>query len=283
MIMKKLLLLSTLLTSNSILYAQNTFPTQGNVGIGTNTPTSSLHIRKGVLNGDIKLEGGRLIAGNVNDELVDGQYRAKILTDGAFFMKTNDIAFLFVQQMNLPHSPSIGLTIAKDNYNFSHISASGDAVIKSRLLNRSLIIANEEKYTGNDIKFTTTSQNETWASTKLIIKNNGNIGIGTETPDAKLAVNGDIHTKEVRVDLNNWPDYVFMQNYKLPTIKEVELHIKEKGHLINMPSAKTIETDGLKIGEITRLQQEKIEELTLYIIELNKRIETLEKQISKKQ
>lgn len=176
----------------------------------------------------------------------------------------------------------MGLAMAKTNYAFSHISNAGDAVLTTRLRNRSLIIGNEEKYMGNDIKFTTTSQNETWASVKLIVKNNGNIGIGTETPDAKLAVNGDIHSKEVRIDLNNWPDYVFNQDYKLPTIKQAELHIKEKGHLINMPSAEKVEAKGLELGEITRLQQEKIEELTLYIIELNKRLEILEKQINEK-
>lgn len=109
------------------------------------------------------------------------------------------------------------------------------------------------------------------------------MGIGTETPDAKLAVNGDIHSKEVRIDLNNWPDYVFNKSYKLPTITEAEQHIKEKGYLINMPSAEAVESKGLELGEITRLQQEKIEELTLYIIELNKRIESLEKSNNQKQ
>src|SRR5690606_10802624 len=140
------------------------------------------------------------------------------------------------------------------------------------------IFDNENKHGNNHFKFTTTAYNETSASTKLIISNNGNVGIGTETPDAKLAVNGDIHSKEVRIDLNNRPDYVFNENHKLPTLIEAEQHIKEKGYLINMPSATTIEAKGLELGEITRLQQEKIEKLTLYIIALNKRIERLEQQ-----
>jgi len=264
--------------------AQNTFPTTGNVGIGTSSPTNSLQINKGTQNGDIKLNGGRLVAGNVSDELVAGKYRSKILTDGAFRMKTqNDYTFLTIQQMGLPFNPSMSLAIAKGNGDFSNRALSGDVIVKGRVQNRSIIIANEEKFAQNDIKFTTTSQTEDWATVKAIIKNNGNVGIGTETPDAKLAVNGDIHSKEVRIDLNNWPDYVFDQNYNLPTIAQAEQHIKEKGRLINMPSAETIETKGLELGEITRLQQEKIEELTLYIIELNKRIERLEKSNNQKQ
>lgn len=281
---KKRLLSAICLTLGLVMNAQNTFPTTGNVGIGTSSPTNSLQIIKGSQNGDIKLDGGRLVAGNTSDELIAGQYRSKILTDGAFWMKTqNDYTFLTIQQMGLPYNPFISLAIAKDNGSFSNRALSGDAILRSRTQNRSLIIANEEKFAQNDIKFTTTSQTEDWATVKVTIKNNGNVGIGTETPDAKLTVNGEIHAKEVRVDLNIWPDYVFKENYKLPTITDAELHIKEKGYLINMPSAQTIETKGLELGEITRLQQEKIEELMLYIIELNKRIESLEKANNQKQ
>lgn len=180
------------------------------------------------------------------------------------------------------------IATAVGNSYFSNVSKEGDIVFKMSTESNGnyggyMIFGNEFKNTNNGFKFTTTAHNENYASTKLIITNNGNIGIGTETPDAKLAVNGDIHSKEVRIDLNNWPDYVFDQNYILPTIAQAEQHIKEKGHLINMPSAETVESKGLELGEITRLQQEKIEELTLYIIELNKRIESLEKSNKQKQ
>lgn len=281
---KKILLSGICLTLGLTMNAQNTFPSTGNVGIGTSSPTNSLQINKGTLNGDIKLNGGRLVAGNASDELIAGQYRSKILTDGAFWMKTqNDYTFLTIQQMGLTYNPFISLAIAKDDGSFSNRALSGDVILRSRTQNRSLIIANEEKFAQNDIKFTTTSQTEDWATVKAIIKNNGNVGIGTENPDAKLTVNGEVHAKEVRVDLAIWPDYVFKQDYNLPTIAQAEQHIKEKGHLINMPSAEVVESKGLELGEMTRLQQEKIEELTLYIIELNKRLESLEKSNNQKQ
>jgi hypothetical protein len=72
----------------------------------------------------------------------------------------------------------------------------------------------------------------------MAIKQNGNIGIGTTSPDAKLAVNGKIHTKEVKVDLLGWSDFVFKNDYKLPTLKEVEKYIKTTGHLKDIPSEK---------------------------------------------
>ncbi|WP_339141953.1 shufflon system plasmid conjugative transfer pilus tip adhesin PilV [Croceitalea sp. MTPC5] len=110
----------------------------------------------------------------------------------------------------------------------------------------------------------------------IVIVNNGNVGIGTNAPDSKLAVNGNIHAKEVKVDLIGWPDYVFKKDYDLPALEEVEKHIKEKGHLINIPSAKEVEENGLQLGEMNKLLLEKIEELTLYIIEQEKRIKILE-------
>ncbi|GMN06253.1 hypothetical protein MTsPCn5_16420 [Croceitalea sp. MTPC5] len=108
---------------------------------------------------------------------------------------------------------------------------------------------------------------------EFTIKSNGDVGIGTRTPDSKLAVNGNIHAKEVKVDLVGWPDYVFKEDYDLPTLKKVEQHIKEKGHLINIPSAKEVEENGVQLGEMNKLLLEKIEELTLYILKQQKEID----------
>jgi hypothetical protein len=87
----------------------------------------------------------------------------------------------------------------------------------------------------------------------------------------KLFVKGGVLAEEVRVTLaTTWADYVFAKDYKLPTLIEVEKQIQEKGHLANMPSAKEVAANGIELGEMAKLQQEKIEELTLYIIAQNK-------------
>lgn len=86
-----------------------------------------------------------------------------------------------------------------------------------------------------------------------------------------LFVKGGILTEEVRISLQSaWADYVFAKNYNLPKLNEVEAFIAKNGHLQNVPSAKEIKENGIELGEMAKIQQEKIEELTLYIIEQNK-------------
>ncbi|MCW3103033.1 MAG: large protein [Bacteroidetes bacterium] len=116
-------------------------------------------------------------------------------------------------------------------------------------------------------------------NTKLYIASAGGVGVNTRNIGAyQLAVNGDIHAKKVVVDLVGWGDFVFYKDYKLKSLKEVESFISKNGHLPEFPTAKEIETNGADLGELLKLQMQKIEELTLYIIEQNKRIELLESQ-----
>ncbi|MEP5338781.1 MAG: hypothetical protein ABJL44_19145 [Algibacter sp.] len=114
-------------------------------------------------------------------------------------------------------------------------------------------------------------------SNRMRINHNGNVGIGTTTPDEKLAVNGNIHTKEVRVDLIGWSDFVFDKSYNLPSLKQVENHIKENGHLKDIPSAEDVAENGILLGDMDAKLLQKIEELTLYTIQQEKKIETQEK------
>jgi hypothetical protein len=111
----------------------------------------------------------------------------------------------------------------------------------------------------------------------LVYNNSGNVGIGIQTPINKLDVNGTIHSKEVKVDMIGWSDFVFKKEYSLPTLTEVEKHINEKGHLENIPSEEEVLKNGINLGEMNAKLLQKIEEMTLYIIEQNKRIEKLEK------
>jgi hypothetical protein len=109
---------------------------------------------------------------------------------------------------------------------------------------------------------------------QMMIATNGNVGIGTLSPSHKLAVNGTIRSKEVIVE-TGWADYVFDKGYRLMPLPEVEQFIREHRHLPNIPSAKEIETNGLAVGDVQRRMMEKIEELTLYVIELRKEIDRL--------
>jgi len=109
----------------------------------------------------------------------------------------------------------------------------------------------------------------------------GNVGIGTSSPDAKLAVKGDIHAEEVRVDLSvPAPDYVFEADYDLNSLEELQYYINTHGHLPNIPSAAELEVDGIVLGDMNMKLLEKIEELTLYILEQHKNQIRLEKRIT---
>jgi hypothetical protein len=110
----------------------------------------------------------------------------------------------------------------------------------------------------------------------------GNVGIGTINPDEKLTVKGKIHAQEIKVDLLGplVPDYVFADDYKLKSLQEVEEYIKENNHLPEIPSAQEIEKNGLMLAEMNMSLLKKIEEMTLYMIEMKKENEEMKRNIS---
>jgi hypothetical protein len=134
----------------------------------------------------------------------------------------------------------------------------------------------------------------------------GNTGVGTYTPNAKLHVNGTtgilvggnsarvatgysvsvdgkLIAEEVKVQLStSWPDYVFADDYQLMPLEELQKSIQQNKHLPNIPSAAEVTAaNGIDVGEMNRKLVEKVEELTLYILELNKKNKTLEERLRK--
>jgi hypothetical protein len=125
----------------------------------------------------------------------------------------------------------------------------------------------------------------------LFLKDDGKIGMGvtddnthgsycaTAFPSGyRLYVNGGILTTKVKVAnycSANWADYVFADDYQLKPLSEVEAYINANKHLPNIPSAQAIEEEGLDLAEIASKQMEKIEELTLYLIQMEKDLKQL--------
>ncbi|MBN1604516.1 MAG: hypothetical protein JW915_23100 [Chitinispirillaceae bacterium] len=129
-----------------------------------------------------------------------------------------------------------------------------------------------------------TSGNETGY---MVLKASGSIGVGTSSPSEKLEVDGTVKCDTVKCDavkINGWtlnaPDYVFEKEYNLRSLKEVENHISAKKHLPDVPSASEIRKNGLDLTEMNMILLKKVEELTLYAIEQNKKIEKQQKQIN---
>lgn len=121
-------------------------------------------------------------------------------------------------------------------------------------------------------------------STVFQVSNNGQTSIGgamATSSSYMLTVNGKIGAREVKVTLSNpWPDYVFEKKYKLLSLKELENYILKNKHLPGIPKAADLEKDeiGLDVGKMQTVQMEKIEEIYLHLIELNKQIEELKKE-----
>jgi hypothetical protein len=114
-------------------------------------------------------------------------------------------------------------------------------------------------------------------STKLYVRGDGNVGIGTTNPGSyQLAVNGHIRTKEITVE-TGWSDFVFTDNYQLMPLDRLEQHIKVNRSLPGIPTEKEVKENGIEVGEMQAKLLEKIEELTLYVIELKKENEDLRK------
>ncbi len=131
----------------------------------------------------------------------------------------------------------------------------------------------------------------------MAIDSNGRLGIGTAAPTAplhvtgnvvfgsgsinpatgyKVSVDGKVICEELRVQLNTaWPDYVFAKSYRLKPLSELENFILQNNHLPNVPSAKEVEKSGFDVGDMNKRLLEKVEELTLYIIQLKKEIDAM--------
>jgi hypothetical protein len=115
-----------------------------------------------------------------------------------------------------------------------------------------------------------------WANAEsgMRIDKDGNVGIATSnTLGYRLAVNGNaVFVKVVVKQKQNWPDYVFANNYDLRPLSEVEQYIQQNHHLPEVPSAEEVKKDGLDLGNNQAALLKKIEELTLYVIEQNKKL-----------
>jgi len=252
-------------TDGSNIYNNNT----ANVGIGTTVPTTKLTIQTPINTaGWVHVGGADSI---IVSEGIGGVSAALgTTTNHAFRLNTNGVGRLHIYPagevvVGSNATGSFGkFTVETNNNSFgiSHRSVEGN-ILATNIGGTSAGIGT---FSNTNMRIFCNS-----ASRIFIAAATGNVGIGTDNPTYKLSVLGNIRSTEVVVE-TGWADYVFDKEYKLNTLEEVEKFIAINKHLPNIPSAKEITDNGLSLGDTQKRMMEKIEELTLYLIEANKKM-----------
>jgi len=226
----------------------NIFPSSGDAGIGTQSPTSELHIRKDQL-AELRL-----------DHASASWNFTKLNTEGAYSRLLGAYRTEIVTDFNENVTWYRGLRIGSNASMAEYSAASPNASFFSIAL---------------DV-------NSTPQYLFSITGSTGNVGIGTTTPDNKLDVKGKIRAEEVIVE-TGWSDFVFEESYRLRSLDEVQTHIEQHGHLPDVPPAAVVESEGLPVGEAQKIMMQKIEELTLYVIAQQKEIDELRSKLSQQE
>ena len=295
--------------------------TNSSIGFGTSTPRGAFEIRKPdatvyvtASNAD-NLTGTPAIYINRITEGLKLEYIPNVLAriSNTFMGESGNIAFSTwgKDRMTILGTGNIGIGTTAPRANFevrtndATLYVTADNAIAGGVGNPSLYINRiteglKLEYVPNvlaRISNTFVSDNvghlalNTKGVDRLIITGNGNVGIGTSiagiytnnTPGYKLAVNGTIGAREVVVETSSavWADYVFDKDYSLTPLDRVAEFVKVNKHLPEIPSAADVERDGHRLGEMDVLLLKKVEELTLYMIELKKENDVLRQETEK--
>lgn len=291
----------------------NTFPSSGDVGIGTITPEDKLHL-EGAYGKWLFHGNGRRLELHTIDEAtnhypwigfydhtgargayfgngVPGSYIDLRLENGTDLGikggsvgigTTNPSSKLHLREGNTggaPHSYSL-LTVEGVSTPMISILAKKDARSYYGFSDEDDPFVAGIQYNHFEDKMLFRVNNHSTSDSDLTIASTGYVGIGTTHPSARLAVNGTTKTREIIVteQSSEWPDYVFSESYKMQALRELEAFVKSKKHLPGMPTREEVEQTGQHLGAIQAKLLQKIEELTLYTIEQQKLIDEQHKE-----
>ena len=263
-------------TTDGDIYNSNT----GFVGIGTSSPESLLHVDvNDPYNWAAIIENGD---GYGQALLVKGVYPGADPTLPIFRIEDNLSTKLFEILGN--GSIDINSSISDYAISFRNANTGGSGLlIEAGHISYPSHPALEVQDMDHNSLFTVSPNGAVKIGTTLTALANGNVGIGTTDPGTyKLAVEGKIGAREIMIHTNSWADYVFQKEYGLMPLYELEEFIDNNGHLPEIPKEAEVIEDGINVGLMQEKLLQKIEELTLYIIEQQKEIDELKEKCSDK-
>ena len=229
----------------------------GNVGIGTTNPTNGkLDVSGTIYSSDnywINKNYARIRLGNQGS---DGDVHIGSSGNGTPANGYQDYGFYIAHNA---YRADDGLWYHSRTSTIPAVRATGNAGVASGL--RGFYWDYSANVGSNSISWTNLMR----------LTTDGKLGIGTTDPGSfKLAVEGKIGAHEVVVTTDGWADFVFEPDYNLMTLKDLETYIKANKHLPEIPTTAEVEENGISVGEMNAKLLQKIEELTLYVIELKK-------------
>lgn len=288
------------MNGNNIYYTYN----NGKVGIGIANPDNTLHVNGGIFVGanQTSYTGGPGGSGSINFKTATTDY-VYIKGEGAgsddgglLFMGGDDVGTYFRfnnsvtgELMRITGNGNVGIGTTSPGAKL-HVSGNilqdngGSNVFQAKNSSGSIETWMWPRWSDN-VMYTNFGsggwniRNNTSVNV-MYLTNGGSVGIGTTNPGTdKLAVNGTIRAKELYLTTTGWSDFVFEPGYNLRTLLQVENFIKKNGHLPEIPSQKEVEEKGVGVIDMQSKLLQKIEELTLYLIEQNKKNEEQNKRI----
>lgn len=260
-IINKALLAICILAPN-IIYAQydinGNYRISGNLGVGTTNASSGKVVIIPDIDEGVALSTGRSLS------------NASRLDFTHYYIQRKDVNGDYKQLAINPFGGNVGIGTTEPNSKLVIIPDIDEGVAMST--GRSLTNASRLDFTHYYIQ-----RKDVNNDYKQLALNpfGGNVGIGTTDPKNKLSVNGTIWAKEVKVSLSDGADWVFEDDYELRSLEEVEEFVTENKHLPEIPSAENMRIYDLSLGEMNNKLLQKIEELTLYMIDLNKQVKEL--------